>query len=230
MSPTPSPSPHTRPHSRPHSRSHSRQSSLHGRHVNQPSRLRQSHVANSDELPEQSRSTQNSSTDESGTLQNSEEGTGTLASRAATSVRDKVVDGYFRVWGGSGCNSCGNGECEHGLLSPRAWDDSTTGGGHGSYGGKFDSHGGKFDSHGGDTMHSVLGDAVTDGLIGERVGRENQEDDGGIKHTSTTNWLARKHGVIHRRRMYVGQTFRANLVIESPALPLSSSLKNNTSG
>lgn len=211
------------PPSRPHSRPHSRQSSLHGRYVNQPSRLRQSHVASSGEPPEQSGNIQNSSTDESGTLQNSEESTGTLASKAPTSVRDKVVDGYFSVWGRSSCNYCENGECEHGLLSPRAWDDSTTERGNGSYGGKFDSHGG-------DTMHSVLGDAITDGLIGERVGREDPEDDGAIKKMSTTDWLARKHGVIRRRTMCVSPAFRAKLAIQVSALPLSSSLKNNTNG
>lgn len=211
------------PPSRPHSRSHSRQSSFHGRFVNQPSRLRQSHVASPAEPPEESGNVQNSSTDESGTLQNSEESTGTLASKAPTSVRDKVVDGYFSVWGRSSCNYCGNGECEHGLLSPRAWDDPTTERGNGSYGGKLDSHGG-------DTMHSVLGDAVTDGLIGGRVGREDQEDDGAIQKMSTTDWLARKHGVIRRRTMYVSQVFRAQLVIQDSALPLSSNLKNNTNG
>ena len=79
-------------------------------------------------------------------------------------------------------------------------------------------------------MHSILGDAVTDGLIGEGVGRENQEDDATIKMTSTTDWLARKHGVIRRRTMYVSQAFRAKLVIDVSALPLGSSLKNNTNG
>ena len=208
------------PPSRPHSRTHSRQSSFHGRHVNQPSRLRQSQVPGSGEPLENN---QNSSTDESGTLQNSEESTGMLASKAAASARNKVVDGYFRMVGRSNCNYCGNGECEHGLMSPRVWDDSISERGNGSYGGKFDAHGG-------DMMHSVLGDAVTDGLIGERVGREDQEEEDAIKKTSTTAWLARKHGVIRRRTMYVRQAFRAKLVIEFSALPSSSSLEKNTDG
>lgn len=39
--------------------------------------------------------------------------------------------------------------------------------------------------------HAMLGDAVTDGLLG------------GLQHSSTTEFLAKTHGVKHRRAMYV---------------------------
>lgn len=41
------------------------------------------------------------------------------------------------------------------------------------------------------TPHGVLGDAVTDGLLG------------GAGHTSNTAWLAKRHGVKHDKYMYV---------------------------
>ena len=121
---------------------------------------------------------------------------------AAASARERVVNSYNRFCGHSDCNASGDGDCEHGILSPRAssvkgsWDDSTERGS-GSYGGKFDSRGG-------DMVHGVLGDAITDGLLGEGRGRQGKDDgEQGIKHTSTTDWLAREHHVKGRRKMYV---------------------------
>ena len=52
-------------------------------------------------------------------------------------------------------------------------------------------------------MHNLLGDAVADGLIGETAGRKDLDDDSGIKKMSTTEWLARRHGITRRRIMYV---------------------------
>lgn len=125
----------------------------------------------------------------------------TLVKATATSARERVVNSYHRLCGHSSCNESGNGECEHGILSPRAsslhraWEDSTERG--------SGSFGGKLNSRGGDLTHEVLGDAVTDGLLGGRRGQAGDDDDQGTKHTSTTEWLATKHNVKGRRRMYV---------------------------
>lgn len=196
--------------SRSHSHSHSRQSSIHSRHVNQPSRLRQSHAVNSNNSLPQDGDRCDSPANETTTVQNSEESTAsTLVSKATGSERDKLVDGYFRISGRSKCNSCGTGDCEHGVLSPRAWDDSNTERDSGSYGGKYDLHGG-------DMVHSVLGDAGTDGLVGERIGRGDHGEVDGLNKMSTANWLAREHGISKRRTMYVGSTIILAVLIGLP--------------
>ena len=183
--------------------SHSRQSSIQSWHAYQPSRLRQSHAASSDKPSDQNREERDSSVDLPAAPHDSNDSTPTtIIHDAVVSARKKVLDGYYRVAGSSNCNNCESGECEHGTLSPRApstprsWDGPTTATGSGSYGGKFDSQGG-------DMMHSILGDAVADGLIGERTGRADHDEDGGINKMSTTEWLARKHGINRKRTMYV---------------------------
>lgn len=69
--------------------------------------------------------------------------------------------------------------------------------------------------HDGDTdlRHAILGDAVADGVLGSGTGDEldgakdgkgGRGGDGGDRGTiSTTQWLARKHGVKGRRIMYI---------------------------
>ena len=166
-------------------RSHSRQSSL----VNQPSRLRQSHVADSDPTPDSTRDGQDS-------LHHSGASTDSTLVNAATSARDRLVDGYFRLSARASCNHCASGDCEHGLLSPQIFDPSSTKR-------RNDSYGGKLDSHGGDIIHRVLGDAVTDGLIGQNEGRGDHVENGETNKMSTTDWLARRHGIMRRRTMYV---------------------------
>ena len=172
-------------------RSHSRQSSL----VNQPSRLRQSHAANSDPAPESTREGQDSFVDEPTTLHNSEASTESTLVNPTTTARERLVDGYFRLSKQSSCNNCGSGDCEHGILSPQIFD-------HPSTKKRTDSYGGKLDSRG-DIIHSVLGDAVTDGLIGENTGRGDHGENGETNKMSTTDWLARRHGITRRRTMYV---------------------------
>lgn len=63
--------------------------------------------------------------------------------------------------------------------------------------------------------HGILGDAVADGVLGGEPGDEPPDGDGedgeearkkwkrAVKGMSTTQWLARKHGVTGRRKMYV---------------------------
>ena len=192
MSPSPSPP-----------RPHSRQSSIHSRYINQPSRLRQSHTATSNTPSELDRDRPSSSTEEPAAPHDSEASTAsTLVSKTVTTARDKIVESYFRLAGSSSCNNCGSGKCEHGALSPHPrgtlenWDETISQGSNGSFGGRFDSQGG-------DTTHSLLGDAVADGLIGGTSGRGDQGDIAEIKKTSTTEWLARRHGITKKRRMYV---------------------------
>lgn len=135
------------------------------------------------------------------TQQSSEESTASTLVTAAASARERVVSSYHRLCGHAGCNG-DEAECEHGILSPRAssaphdWGDSTDR--------RSGSQGGRLDSRGGDLLHGVLGDAITDGLLGKGAsngGKNNDEQ--GIKHTSTTEWLAQRHNVRGKRRMYV---------------------------
>lgn len=63
------------------------------------------------------------------------------------------------------------------------------------YGGRYPEGLGDGVGQSGDNAHGVLGDAVTDGLMGPRDGNK----------MSTTQWLARRHGIKNSRIMYVGQ-------------------------
>ena len=135
------------------------------------------------------------------TQQGSEDSTAsTVAKATAASARERIVNSYNRLCGHSSCNENGTGGCEHGLLSPQA---SSTRGDY--WGGPMErgsgSYGGKFDSRGGDVMHGVFGDAVTEGLIRAKRGQGRENDEQGIKVTSTTGWLAKRHHVKGRRLM-----------------------------
>ena len=66
-----------------------------------------------------------------------------------------------------------------------------------------------------DLTHGILGDALADGVLGsgagDRLGGANDGkggrgeggEEGNAGNTSTTQWLARRHGVKGRRVMYV---------------------------
>lgn len=66
-----------------------------------------------------------------------------------------------------------------------------------------------------DLRHGILGDALADGVFGsgtagqlhgandKKGGRGDGDEDGDGGTISTTQWLARKHGVRRRRIMYV---------------------------
>jgi len=97
---------------------------------------------------------------------------------------------------------CGEENCSHGTISPRPRYAR----GYGSfatqsefsqdgYGGRYSGGIGDGVGHSGDNAHGVLGDAVTDGLMGVRQGNK----------MSTTQWLAKRHGVKGSRIMYVGR-------------------------
>lgn len=124
----------------------------------------------------------------------------TLIKSATASAREHALDSYHRICGAAQCNENEQGECEHGLLSPHAssppteWAD-TLRKASGDYGGKLDSRGG-------DTMHAVLDDAMTEGLLGQgtRYGNDEVEN---VSKVSTTGWLAKRHGIQGKRRMYV---------------------------
>lgn len=94
-------------------------------------------------------------------------------------------------------SGCGSENCAHGTYSPRPI--SSRQGSYMSYG-SFDSsqkgfggtyRGGNMDGEDGDPTHSLLGDAIADGVMGGGHGSK----------MSTTDWLARKHGVRSRRMM-----------------------------
>jgi hypothetical protein len=181
-----------------HSRPSSRSSASCDQQAQSASRLRQPQPAPSRSPPVSFHDDSPAAAEQQGS---EESRASTLVKATATSARERVVNSYHRLCGHSSCNESGNGECEHGILSPRAssvhhtWEDSTERG--------SGSFGGKFNSRGGDLMHGILGDAVTDGLLGGRRGQAGDNDEQGTKHTSTTEWLATKHDVKGRRRMYV---------------------------
>lgn len=65
-----------------------------------------------------------------------------------------------------------------------------------------------------DLRHGILGDAVADGVLGDGTGDENGKDSDGddqarrkwkgtVAVMSTTQWLAKRHGITRRRTMYV---------------------------
>ena len=69
-----------------------------------------------------------------------------------------------------------------------------------------------------DLPHSLLGDAGAEGLLGDGTGGDDAADDGdgngergklraAMKGTSTTQWLAKRHGVKGRRIMYLAYYF-----------------------
>ena len=138
--------------------------------------------------------------------------------------------------------SCQQEECEHGLLSPHASrptssdsdrpQHTSSNDGRAQDSDYFPTHmgyepqhadsgnGGVFGGrHAGETdlRHTILGDALADGVLGSGTGgqldgvnngkdgrgNEGEEGDGDGGTISTTQWLARRHGVKGRRRMYV---------------------------
>ena len=108
---------------------------------------------------------------------------------------------------------CGDENCDHGTFSPKAatWgsgraspDDRSSIRSREGFGGRW--LGGLGDGVGGnrDNVHGLLGDAIADGVFGG--GRRGRDDaDGGKK--STTQWLARRHGIRGSRRMYLNYYF-----------------------
>lgn len=72
--------------------------------------------------------------------------------------------------------------------------------------------------------HGLLGDAVTDGILGAGGEEDGEEDGGGgkgvrakwkgaVQGMSTTQWLARRHGIRGRRLMYVPPTLTQSSLI-----------------
>lgn len=114
---------------------------------------------------------------------------------------------------------CGEQNCTHGAMSPRPRLVR----GYGSfatqsefsqdgYGGRYPEGLGDGVGNSGDNVHGVFGDAVTDGLMGPGQGNK----------MSTTQWLAKRHGVKNSRIMcvYLGfrilRRIRCDLLVEHP--------------
>ncbi|KAF2719304.1 hypothetical protein K431DRAFT_273036 [Polychaeton citri CBS 116435] len=99
-------------------------------------------------------------------------------------------------------HGCGEENCTHGTFSPRPKFNRR---GYGSFatmnsedseeglGGRYAGGLGDGVGNSGDNAHGLLGDAVTDSLLGPREGNK----------MSTTQWLARRHGVKNTRLMYL---------------------------
>jgi hypothetical protein len=131
-------------------------------------------------------------------------------------------------------SGCGSEYCRHGTLSPRPL--SPTRGSYGTYG-SFSSSvsqqgfGGAYTDGDGpefgdsaDATHGLLGDTIADGLLGGGTGNK----------MSTTDYLARRHGIRVRRRMsvpilYLMKRFIANkfqvLVLLHPVLQLDNTVQ-----
>jgi hypothetical protein len=92
-------------------------------------------------------------------------------------------------------SGCGREDCNHGTMSPRPWSPQS----HRSYGSiNTDRFGGRYpgavDANTGepDVTHALLGDAVAEGILGNTNGKK-----------STTRHLAERHGIKHKRMMYL---------------------------
>lgn len=89
-------------------------------------------------------------------------------------------------------SGCGDENCNHGAMSPRPGSGRSYGsfntdmGFGGRYPGAVDPQTGEVP----DATHALLGDALADGVLG-----------GGRGKKSTTQYLAERHGVKHRRLM-----------------------------
>lgn len=101
-------------------------------------------------------------------------------------VRTRLLD--HKDW--DAASGCGSENCNHGTLSPRPWTQR-------SYG-TIDSSMPSFPGAGReaqpvDETHALLGDAFADGVLGGGHGQK----------LSTTQYLAKRHGIAHPRTMYV---------------------------
>lgn len=89
--------------------------------------------------------------------------------------------------------ACGHEDCEHGTFSPRARSTSPTRGSGQELptgqAGPYPVTNGDSPAESSRTVHAVVGDAIADGVFGNKAGM------------STTKYLAKKHGVKHPRLM-----------------------------
>ncbi|OQN97828.1 hypothetical protein B0A48_16138 [Cryoendolithus antarcticus] len=115
-------------------------------------------------------------------------------------ARSKLVEDA-KNWHIPTHHNCGEENCDHGTISPRPrflpgygsfLEPMTPSGSDDGFGGRFPQGLGEGVNGSADNVHGVLGDAVTDGLLGRRGGNK----------TSTTQWLAKRNNVKHNRLMY----------------------------
>lgn len=97
-----------------------------------------------------------------------------------------------------GTHECGEEDCTHGTTSPRprhirAYDSYASAAY--SIPQSVDGYGGPLpgNASGRDGQHALLGDAITDGLLGHANGKKK----------GTTSWLAHAHKIPRPRLMYV---------------------------
>lgn len=95
-------------------------------------------------------------------------------------------------------SGCGSVNCQHGTMSPRPLTHRSYGSmasnvSQDGFGGAYPGNGGSSYGEAADPVHAVLGDSVTDGLLGGGPGNK----------TSTTRFLARRHGIRNERMMLV---------------------------
>lgn len=210
-SPQPPPASSSRPSSPAHSRassvstSQSRGPGHAGYAPFNPSTLRESHTASSPSSPEDvkmSPSTGSSATDESEDHLPALEQDGihptnpdnaSIFSDTSATHNDGVVGSSIEPDIRSRLLDYQNGDRNNGTFSRpkvgRSYEsiDSRSG-----YGGTHHSEDGDGNGNGIFSPNGMFGDAIADGLLG-----------GAGNHTSTTSWLAQRHGVVHKRAMYV---------------------------
>ncbi|KAF2708691.1 hypothetical protein K504DRAFT_407739 [Pleomassaria siparia CBS 279.74] len=93
-------------------------------------------------------------------------------------------------------SGCGSENCNHGTLSPRPWIHRSYGSfasDHG-FGGRHSGSVASGAAENADETHALLGDTVTDGILG---------GGNGTKKMSTTRYLATLHGIKNQRLMYL---------------------------
>ena len=117
-------------------------------------------------------------------------------------------------------------ECDHGTTSTHAISATSSrptspplGPSHAhrdSHSSRSFGHGGPSPKRSSNISHKMLGDAVAEGVLGDGVSSSHQERTNGIRESedifktpalSTTQYLAQRHGVKGRRKMYLSYYF-----------------------
>lgn len=111
---------------------------------------------------------------------------GIIETDLETDVRTRLLN--HSNW--DAASGCGREDCNHGTMSPRPLSPQ---GSHRSYGSiNTGIFGGVYNGGEPDATHALLGDAVAEGVLGGSKGQK-----------STTRYLAERHGIKHKRMMYL---------------------------
>ena len=123
---------------------------------------------------------------------------------AAASVTTRLLESYHRKQ-----PSCDDSQCDHGTFTPSYAESSSGGRDDSGFGGPNRDEEMR-DGERGDLTHRLLGDAITDGLLGGSSRPKHRRweswvswSSGNGKGMSTTAWLAETHGIKGKKKMFL---------------------------